>query len=349
MSTAAAIALFAGIVIYAILGGADFGSGFWDLTAGNAARGGRIRVLIDHSIGPVWEANHVWLIYVIVFMWTGFPRAFAAIMTTLFIPISLALLGIVLRGASFAFRKYSATLAQARVFGVIFASSSVITPFFLGAVAGAIASGRVPAAGNGPLLACWTHPTALFGGVIAVLTCAFLAGVFLTHDARRSGDEQLARTMRTRTIAVGLLSGAVALAALVPIHDDAATLSHQLTHRAAVLIVASAVCGVTTITLLSTSRYSLARLTAVGAVGAVIVGWGVAQYPWLLTDTLTIPAAAGARSTLIGLLVVVALAAVIVVPALIYLLRLTQTEAWTHPATSSDPQQASERGLSPQP
>lgn len=152
MATLVAMAMLLGVVIYALLGGADFGSGFYDLTAGDAQRGARVRTLIDHSIGPVWEANHVWLIYILVIWWTGFPTAFAAAMTTLFIPMALALAGIVLRGATFAFRKYAATLSQARLFGAVFAGSSLISPFFLGTVAGAIASARVPAQGYGDRL-----------------------------------------------------------------------------------------------------------------------------------------------------------------------------------------------------
>src|SRR5690606_2826542 len=129
--------------------GADFGSGAWDLTAGDVKRGARIRALVDHSIGPVWEANHVWLIFVLVYLWTAFPRPFVAIMTTLIVPLALAAVGIVLRGAGFAFRKFSSSVDQARVFGAFFATSSVITPFFLGTVAGAVASGRAPAEGGG--------------------------------------------------------------------------------------------------------------------------------------------------------------------------------------------------------
>jgi cytochrome bd ubiquinol oxidase subunit II len=136
-----AAAMFVGVLVYAIFGGADFGSGFYDLTAGSDRRGAELRTLVDHSIGPVWETNHVWLIYVLVMFWTGFPTAFAAVMTTLFIPLMLALGGIVLRGASFAFRKYAESFGQARLFGAVFAGSSLITPFFLGTVAGAIASG----------------------------------------------------------------------------------------------------------------------------------------------------------------------------------------------------------------
>ena len=139
-----AIILFVGVIAYAVLGGADFGSGVWDLTAGDAEKGGRLRRVIDHAIGPVWEANHVWLIFVLVVLWTGFPDAFAALMRTLAIPFWLAGLGIVLRGAGFAFRKFAPDLRFARASGIVFAASSLITPFFLGAIAGAVASGRVP-------------------------------------------------------------------------------------------------------------------------------------------------------------------------------------------------------------
>ena len=189
-------AMFVGVIAYALLGGADFGSGFYDLTAGGGGRGAEVRTLIDHSIGPVWEANHVWLIYVLVMWWTGFPGAFVAATTTLFTPFMLALAGIVLRGSSFAFRKYAATFARARLFGAIFAGSSLITPFFFGTVAGAIASGRVPAAGYGDPVGSWVNPASLVGGGLAVSTCIFLAGVFLTADAVRMGKTELAALLR---------------------------------------------------------------------------------------------------------------------------------------------------------
>jgi cytochrome bd ubiquinol oxidase subunit II len=324
-----AAALFLGVLAYGLFAGADFGSGFYDLTAGGSARGAELRTLIDHSIGPVWEANHVWLIYVLVMWWTGFPESFAAAMRTLILPLLLALLGIVLRGAAFAFRKYSATLAQARLFGAVFAASSVITPFFLGSVAGAIASGRVPASGRGDLWSSWLNPTSLFGGAIAVGTCAFLAGTFLTSDAARSGRTQLFEQLRGRTLLVGVATGVLVFAAMIPITRDAPTLSEGLTGRAAPFIVASALAGTATLALLWRRRHNLARLTAVGAVAAVILGWGVGQYPWLLVDELRITDAAGAPATLKALLVAVALATVIVLPALVYLFRLTQTENWT--------------------
>ena len=329
VDVAVAAALFVGVVAYAVLGGADFGSGFFDLTAGGSRRGAELRTLVDHSIGPVWEANHVWLIYVLVIWWTAFPETFAAAMTTLVLPMLLALLGIVLRGASFAFRKYSATLGQARLFGVVFAASSILTPFFLGTVAGAIASGRVPADGTGDRWSSWLNPTSLFGGAIAVGTCAFLAGVFLAADADRGRHDGLADVLRARALVVGVVTGAVVLAALGPVVADAPTLSDGLTGRALPLVVVSAVAGVATLALLWRRQLAWARLPAVVAVAAVVSGWGVGQYPWLLVDEVRIVDAAGAPATLEALLVAVGLAAVVVLPPLVYLLRLTQSEEWS--------------------
>src|ERR671927_356498 len=188
MSTLTAAVLFVGVVAYAVLGGADYGAGFWDLTAVGAQRGRRPRHLVDESLAPVWEANHVWLIFCLVMLWTGFPAAFAAIMTTLYIPLGLAALGIVVRGSGFAFRKVFVRTEQQRVVGAAFAASSVLSPFFLGTVAGGIASGRVPVTGHGDPIGSWLNPTSLLGGVLAVLACAFTAAVFLAAEARLRED-----------------------------------------------------------------------------------------------------------------------------------------------------------------
>jgi cytochrome d ubiquinol oxidase subunit II len=329
LAAVVAAAMFAGLVAYAIFGGADFGSGFYDLTAGGTARGAELRTLVDHSIGPVWEANHVWLIYVLVMWWTAFPATFAATMSTLILPLLLALLGIVLRGAGFAFRKYAATLTQARLYGAMFAGSSLIAPFFLGAAAGAVASGRIPAEGRGDLWSSWLNTTSLLVGSISVATCAFLAGTFLTADAARSGRQGLTESLRRRTLLVGAVTGTLVLAALVPIAQDAHTLADGLTGRAAPLIATSVLGGVVTLFLLLRHRPGPARVSAVIAVGSVIIGWGVAQYPWLLVDEVTVAEAAGAPATLRALLVVLALAVVLVLPSLAYLFRLTQTSSWT--------------------
>lgn len=319
-----AAAMFVGVIVYAVLAGADFGSGFYDLTAGTGKRGAELRTLIDHSIGPVWEANHVWLIYVLVMWWTAFPAAFAAAMTTLIIPLMLALAGIVLRGASFALRKYAPTFKQARLFGAVFAGSSLVTPFFFGTVVGGIASGRVPVKGYGDPVGSWLNPTSLVGGALAVATCVFLAGVFLSADAAR--NTPLAERLRKRTLAVGVLSGAIVLGGLYPLPHDAPTLSDGLLHAGVLLLVVAAAAGSTTIILMYRRNYSVARYFAVAAVAAVVTGWGVGQYPWMLVDQSTIDASAGGRATLIALLVVVGLAVVLVLPPLFLLLRLTQTD-----------------------
>src|SRR5262245_38050254 len=181
-----------GITAYALFGGADFGAGFWDLTAGGARRGAEPRSVISHSIGPVWEANHVWLIFCLVVLWTAFSEAFASIMLTLFVPLSIAALGIVFRGASFAFRKEVTRTSSQRNFGAAFASSSVIVPYCMGAVAGAIASGRVPKGGKaGDPWSSWINPTSIVGGILAVSAAAYLASVYMVWDARRLDDETM--------------------------------------------------------------------------------------------------------------------------------------------------------------
>src|SRR3954471_8207999 len=169
MSTTIAVVLFVAVTAYALFGGADFGAGFWDLIAGGARRGQRPRDVIDHSIAPVWEANHVWLIFIFVVMWTGFSEAYASITLTLFVPLTLAAFGIVLRGSSFAFRKTVFRTRDRRNFGAAFAFSSVLVPYCFGAVAGAIASGRVPAGGRaGDPWTSWVNPTSVVGGLLAI-------------------------------------------------------------------------------------------------------------------------------------------------------------------------------------
>lgn len=311
--------MFLGVVLYAIFAGADFGSGVWDLTAGDARRGGRLRRLIDHAIGPVWEANHVWLIFVLVFLWTAFPDAFAQLMRTLAIPFWLAGLGIVLRGAGFAFRKFAPSLWWARLAGAIFAGSSLITPFFLGAIAGGVASGRVPAEGAGDLWSSWLNPTSILGGVLAVATCTFLAGVFLAADAAGLGALDLADQIRRRTLVIGALTGAVALVGIAPLAVDAETLFDRLVTRGAPLVVMSAIGGLTTLVLLRANRLRAARAAAAVAVGSIVVGWGVAQYPWVLVDEMRIDDAATESATLWGLVIAFGLAAVLVVPPLVFL------------------------------
>jgi len=320
--------MFIGVIAYALFGGADFGTGLWDLTAGGDRTGGPLRAQIDRSLGPVWEANHVWLIYILVFLWTAFPTGFAAMMRTLFVPFLLAGLGIVLRGAAFAFRKFSATLRAARLHGVVFASSSILTPFVFGMIVGAIASGRVPAEDTGDLWRSWTGPTSWIGGVLAMLTCAFLAATYLAADADRAGDGDLARSVGAKALWSGVVTGVAAIAAAITIELDAETLAGNLHTRGLPLVIISAGCGAVSLWLLSQQQWAWARVAAAGAVAAIVVGWGVAQYPDLLVDELTLADAAGADATLVGLVIVFALAAVTAVPSLIWLYVLVNQPSW---------------------
>jgi cytochrome d ubiquinol oxidase subunit II len=309
LAEACAAVMFVGITLYALLAGADFGAGFWDLIAGDARRGRAPRALIEQSIGPVWEANHVWLVFVLVMLWTAFPTAFAPIMSTLYVPLTLAAIGIILRGASFAFRKSIDTLELRQLFGATFASSSVLTPFMLGAVVGGVASGRVPAGTSvGNVMRSWLNPTSALGGTLAVIVCSFLAAVYLTADAERHHAE-LVGYFRTRALVL---------------RDDAPRLYHGLTHRGAPLIVLSAVAGLSTLVLVTRARYQVARYTAALAVVAVLWGWAAGQYPFMLEDTLRISDAAGAHATLVAVLVVLGVGSLFLVPTLLWLLTLTQ-------------------------
>jgi cytochrome d ubiquinol oxidase subunit II len=325
LATFVAVAMFVGVTLYALLAGADFGGGFWDLFAGGAEQGAEPRELIEHSVAPVWEANHVWLIFVLVVLWTGFPRAFAPIMSTLAVPLTLAGVGIILRGAGFAFRHASITLPTRRLFGAVFATSSVLTPFFLGTVAGGVASGRVPATGTGSLTRSWMNPTSMLGGTLAVVVCAFLAAVYLTADAERHGRSSLTEYFRYRAIASGVVAGLVALVGIAVLHADAPDLFAHLTGRALPLMILSAVGGLATLALLVTSRrYAAARVTAAAAVVAVLWGWAAGQYPDLIAGRVTLAEGQGAHATLQALLATVVAGVVVIGPALVWLLALAR-------------------------
>jgi cytochrome d ubiquinol oxidase subunit II len=316
--------------LYALFAGADFGAGFWDLLAQMSQGGAPTRALIEQSIGPVWEANHVWLIFVLVVLWSAFPTAFAPIMSTLYIPLTLAAIGIILRGAAFAFRKAPPSLPLERLFGATFASASVITPFCLGAVVGGIASGRVPVGERtGDAFTSWLNPTSLLGGVMAVAVCAFLAAVYLAADASRRELRDVERVFRRRALGSGLFAGVVAVAGVAVLHADAPELFHGLTHRGAPLIAVSALAGVATLLLVWKGRVSWARPAAALAVVAVLWGWAAGQYPWMLEGQLTIADAAGAHDTLVAMLGVLAVGAALVVPALSWLFVLQQRGSLT--------------------
>jgi cytochrome d ubiquinol oxidase subunit II len=327
VSTADAVAgvLWVGVTLYAVFGGADFGAGFWSLFAGGRERGSRARRLIDWAIGPVWESNHVWLIFVLVVLWTAFSAAFAAIFSTLFIPLSLAAFGIVLRGAGFAFHRLAPSTRERSVSQALFGLSSLLTPFFMGTVVGAVASGRVPV-GNaeGDPATSWLNGVSLLTGALFVVTGAYLAAVFLISDARRAGDPDLERYFARRALGAALAAGAIAVAGIFVYRADARYIYDGLTSEGLPLVILSLLCGGAVLVLLHRGARRGLRPLAVGALAAVIWGWGVAQYPYLLPQTLTIDEGAATSATLTEVLIVFGAAVVLVLPALALLYVLAQ-------------------------
>ena len=318
-----ALALLA-LTAYAVLAGADLGSGFWDLTAGGDQRGGRVRGMIQRSMSPVWEANHVWLIFLLVMLWTAFPVFFGSIMSTLYVPLFGAALGIIFRGTAFAVRGQAATMAEARIFGAVFASASVIVPFFFGTVIGAIASGRVPV-GNalGEPIDSWVNETSILIGVLAVVSCAYISAVYLAADAARANLPDMVEAFRMRALGAGVVAGIIAIGGLAVLHSDARDLYDGLTSGGGlVMVILSAVIGAVTLALVWTRRLGLARFTSAAAVVCITVGWAFAQSPYLLPGDLTLDDAAASNATLTALLISVAVGLCLLVPSLIYLYRL---------------------------
>ncbi|MBH1938758.1 cytochrome d ubiquinol oxidase subunit II [Streptomyces sp. AV19] len=319
--------MWLGLTCYALFGGADFGAGFWDLLAGGSRRGLPQRKLIEHVIGPVWEANHVWIIFVVVLLWAGFSPVFAAVLSTLYLPLTFTALGIIARGAAFAFRKASTGLGARRLFGGCFAISSVVTPFFLGTVAGAVASGRVPPGlAAGDTVTSWVNPTSALGGVLAVLACAHLSAVYLCADALREERPELAGAFRRRALASGAACGLVAAAGIAVLHADAPRLFTGLTHRALPLVLLSAVGGLAGVVLLVRRRYVAARASAAVAVAAVLWAWGAAQYPLMLVPDTTVAATASHPAVLAACLASLGVGAFLLVPSLWWLYRLFQQD-----------------------
>ena len=317
--------LWCGVTAYVLLGGADFGAGLWDLLAGSSPLGVAQGRRITASIGPVWEANHVWLIFALVVVWTGFPAVFAAIASTLYVPLTAVAFGVILRGSSFAFRGAVTSSRAKRAYGMAFALSSVITPFFLGAIAGGIASGRVPLGiAAGDVVAAWLNPTSLLGGLLAIEVCGYLAAVYLTADARRNGEREVAESFRARGLILGVVTGATALAGIAVLRSDAHALFAGLTGRGLPLILATAAFGLVSLVLLARRRYVAVRITAALAVVAVLWGWAVAQYPYVLLGAVTVNSAAAPSATLVVLVVSLSIGSVLLLPALALLYTMFQ-------------------------
>ena len=307
---------------YTVLAGADFGAGLWTLLSAGplgGPAGDRVRDQARHAMGPVWEANHVWLIFVLVVCWTAYPVAFGSITSTLAAPLLIAAIGIIFRGAAYALRGVADSSRAARWAENLFAVSSVLTPFALGTAVGALAAGRVPvgnAAGN--LVTSWLSPAPVLVGALAVVFSGYLAAVFLAADSVRYGEDSLAAAFRRRALVAAVLSGGLALAGLLVMRGSGLDLTHG---AALALVCVSGASGLATLALCWRSRFGLARLTAALAVAAVVAGWAAAQAPRFLPG-MTVTQAAAGRSTLVALVIAVACGSVILVPALILLFSL---------------------------
>ena len=313
-----------GLALYTVLGGADFGAGFWQLIAGKGRQADEIRDHAHHAMAPVWEANHVWLIFVLTVIWTAYPVAFGSIASTLSIPLFVAGIGIVLRGGAYALRAGTATHREQRRVDSVFALSSVLTPFALGTAIGGIASGRIRV-GNpgGGLVSSWLNASSIAIGLLAVASAAYIAAVFLSADAERHGKRDLAERFRVRALVSGLAAGAVAIAAIVVLRFDAHRLFTHLTQGAGLPpLVVSVLAGAATLALISRRRYELARYTAALAVASTIAGWALAQQPLFLRD-LTVRQAAAGHDTQVAIIVAVIAGGVILFPSLALLFRLT--------------------------
>ncbi len=334
--TAAAM-LLAGGSAYALLSGADFGGGIWDLLAGRGERGARLRELIDTSMTPVWEANHVWLVYLLVILWTAFPPAFSAIMTALFVPLSASALGIVLRGIGFAFRHEVRRFRSRQLAGALFAGASLATPFFLGTVVGAIVSGRVPARPRDDLVGAWVNPTSMLTGSLFVLACAYVSAVYLVGDAARRGEAGLVRAFERRAAVAAVATGGLAAATLAWLSRSAPRVFANLTGRALPLVALSVAAGLAVLVAIWRHRYRGVRALAGLAVAAVLWGWGLAQYPELVPGAYTLRAASAPNASLLAVLAILGIAAVTVGPAFAVLYRLPQRDALTAHASAPDP------------
>jgi cytochrome bd ubiquinol oxidase subunit II len=322
LAEAPLVVVLVGIVAYTVLAGADFGAGFWQLTPGRGARERAVRDYARHAIAPVWEANHVWLILVLTMSWTCYPSAFAAIASTLAAPLTIAALGIVLRAVGYVLRGQIDT-SHSRPVERLFAVSSILVPFTLGAAVGGIASGRVPP-GNaqGDMLSSWLNPTSVAIGAVAVATTAYISSVWLTADAVRDGEADLVDAFRTRALWSAVVTGAIAFASLIVVHSDAERLWHGLTSwPGGAAVVVSALAGAAALGLVARRRFEVARVVSVVAVAAIIVGWALAQRPELLPG-LTIAHAAASRATIVATLIGLAVGCLILIPSLGILFRM---------------------------
>ena len=338
LEVVAAGAMIVSLTFYALLGGADYGGGVWDLFA-RGPRAGEQRELIAHAIGPVWEANHVWLILVVVILFTAFPTAFAVISTALHIPLTLLLIGIVLRGSAFTFRTYDSQRDDVqRRWSYVFSIASTITPVLLGVTLGAVASGRISVERGvvtSGFVWHWLAPFPFAVGFFALALFAFLAAVYLTLEAR---GRELQEDFRRRALVSGALVGLLALMVFVLAGDGAPKVRAGIGESAWALPlhVATGLCAAGAFYTLWARRYALARLFAAAQTTFILWGWAFAQFPTIVEPHITIASAAAPRITLQLLLGALGAGALLLFPSFYYLFRIFKGQTAFAPPSKSE-------------
>lgn len=323
-----AFVLLLAITAYSTAGGVDFGAGIWDLLAGTGPEGREARALIDHSMAPVWEVNNVWLVLAIVLSWTAFPALFQAAFGSLYPLFTLALIGLILRGAFFAFRHVADNPRAHRVADVVFGVSSVVTPFFFAAALGAIASGRI---GAGAMSASFS-PMAIAFGVVSVAATAFSGASFLVGDARRYRASAMVAYFQRRVLISGLVLITAGTAALVIVQIEAPSLLVSALHGPGVFFALVTMALVPVVMYLTWSGvFRWFRVLTVAAIGSMVFAWGFAQSPYLLPGKLTIEQAIAPRGTQVVLLGVTIALIVVILPAMGLLYYLDQRNTLESP------------------
>jgi cytochrome d ubiquinol oxidase subunit II len=320
-----AVVFVIGVVLYVCLAFADFGAGIWDFTSGGLEAGAQRRALIDGAVSPVWEANHVWLIFLLVVCWTAFGEAFASIMTTLFVPLALAALGIVLRASNFAFRKEATRTRRRHLTGWLFGTASLLTPFFLGVSLGAVITGRVPV-GNaaGSEVSSWVNAPSILIGLMAIAIGAFLAATYLIAEAHEHEEPGLEVYFQRRSLLAGVVALGLGIAALFALRADTRQMYDRFIDRAWVVLLVSAIALGVALFRIARGLTQGTRVVAAFSVALVVAAWGIAQYPYLLPFSLDIDNGAGSPATMKWVLIWFLIALVTVIPALVLLLFLDQ-------------------------
>lgn len=323
-------AVVVSLIAYVLFGGADFGGGVWDLVASGPRRQAQ-RALIAEVIGPIWEANHVWLILVVVLLFSCFPPVFTRLSVALHVPLTLMLVGIVLRGSAFTFRAYDRPDDDVqRRWGAVFAVASLVTPVVQGLCAGALVAGALPVTPAGSFADAYLHPWltayAMSVGVLVLVLYAFLAAVYLTVEAK---DEALREDFRARALLSGAALFGTALVALVLSRDAAPHIWRGLLRSGFALPIqlVTAACALTALAGLWTRRYVIARVGAAMQVTCIIAGWAIAQYPYAILPDLDLVASSAPAVTQRLVLGALAAGTVVLVPSLVYLFRIFKRDA----------------------